>query len=100
MGISTEVWFRDTKDQRQVQQLNLLDIDSHEGHKIKQTMDYTPSKEESESLDLSKLDMVPLLIGVSEIRAATGGRIKILGRIDLTSVPKQALRVSAQPVKA
>ena len=91
-GVAREVWFRETRDQRQVSVLNCLDRMAHEGLKLKQTFDYTPSKEEEEAIDLDKLDGANLVLAVEEIKAANGGRLKFKGRIDRASVPKQALR--------
>jgi hypothetical protein len=91
-GVAREVWFRETRDERQVSVLNCLDRIAHEGLKLKQTFDYTPSKEEEEAIDLDKLDGANLVLAVEEIKAANGGRFKFKGKIDRGSVPKQALR--------
>lgn len=93
-GVSKEVWFRDTRDERQVMLLNCLDRAAHDGLKLKQTFDYTPTKEEEEAIELEKLDGLTLVLGVEEIKAANGGRLKFKGKIDRGSVPKQALRNS------
>jgi len=91
-GVSHEVWFRGSRDERQVTLLNCLDRNAHDGLKLKQTFDYTPSKDEEEVIELEKLDGASLVLGVEEIKAANGGRLKFKGRIDRGSVPKQALR--------
>ena len=91
-GISREVWFRDSRDERQVLLLNCLDRSAHDGLKLRQTFDYVPTKEEGDDIDLEKLDGSTLVLGVEEIKAANGGRLKFKGRIDRASVPKQALR--------
>ena len=91
-GVAHEVWFRDSKDERQVLVLNCLDRTAHEGLKLKQTFDYTPTKEEVEAIDLDKLDGANLILAIDEIKAANGGRLKFKGKIDRNSVPKQALR--------
>jgi hypothetical protein len=91
-GVAREVWFRGTRDERQVSVLNCLDRTSHEGLKLKQTFDYTPSKEEEEAIDLDKLEGANLVLATEEIKAANGGRLKFRGKIDRASVPKQALR--------
>jgi len=91
-GVSNEVWFRGTRDERQVTILNCLDSKAHDGLKLKQTFDYTPTKEEVELYDLEKLDGAGLTLAVDEIKAANGGRLKFKGKIDRSSVPKQALR--------
>ncbi len=91
-GVAHEVWFRGTRDERQVTVLNCLDRTAHEGLKLKQTFDYTPPKEEEEAIDLEKLEGLCLVLGVEEIKAANGGRLKFKGKIDRGSVPKQALR--------
>ncbi|MGA2661660.1 MAG: hypothetical protein ABSH34_29610 [Verrucomicrobiota bacterium] len=58
-GVSHEVWFRGSRDERQVTLLNCLDRCAHDGLKLKQTFDYTPTKdeeeEEEESIELEKL---------------------------------------------
>ena len=61
--------------------------------KLKQTFDYTPTKDEEEALDLDKLDGASLVLAVNEIKAANGGRLKFKGKIDRASVPKAAVRV-------
>jgi hypothetical protein len=91
-GVSREVWFRDTRDERQVMLLNCLDRQAHDGMKLKQTFDYTPTKEEGEAIDLEKLDGATLVLAVEEIKPANGGRLKFKGKIDRNSVPKTALR--------
>jgi hypothetical protein len=63
-----------------------------EGLKLKQTFDYTPTKEEEEAIDLDKLEGANLVLATEEIKAANGGRLKFRGKIDRASVPKQALR--------
>ena len=91
-GVSREVWFRDTRDERQVMLLNCLDRQAHDGMKLKQTFDYTPTKEESDAIELDKLDGATLVLAVEEIKPANGGRLKFKGKIDRNSVPKTALR--------
>ena len=91
-GVSHEVWFRGSRDERQVTLLNCLDRMAHEGLKLKQTFDYTPTEEERETIELEKLEGALLVLGVEEIKAANGGRLKFKGKIDRGSVPKQALR--------
>jgi hypothetical protein len=49
-GISREVWFRGSRDERQVTVLNCLDRQAHEGLKRKQTFDHTPTPEEDRRL--------------------------------------------------
>ena len=91
-GVAHEVWFRGSRDERQVTVLNCLDRAAHDGLKLKQTFDYTPTKEEEDAIELEKLDGLSLVLGVEEIKAANGGRLKFKGKIDRGSVPKQALR--------
>ncbi len=91
-GVSNEVWFRDTRDERQVTILNCLDRHAHEGMKLKQAFDYTPTKDEAEAIELDKLDGCSLVLAVEEIKAANGGRLKFKGKIDRASLPKNALR--------
>src|SRR5262245_9240285 len=91
-GVSHEVWFRGSRDERQMTLLNCLDRTSHEGLKLKQTFDYTPTNEEQQAIELEKLDGLSLVLAVEEIKAANGGRLKFRGKIDRASVPKQALR--------
>ena len=91
-GVGHEIWFRQSRDERQVTVLNCLDRHAHEGLKLKQTFDYTPTKEEEEAFELEKLDGITLTLAVEEIKAANGGRLKFKGKIDRASVPKSALR--------
>ena len=92
-GVSKETWFRGQKDERQVTMLNCLDRDSVDGMKFKETFDYQPTAEESEKIDLEKLDGAQLAMAVETIKPGNGGRLKIRGKLDLASVPKTALRV-------
>lgn len=94
-GVSHDVWFRGTRDERQVVMLNCLDRIAHDGMKLKQTFDYTPTKEEAETIDLEKLDSTSLVLAVEEIKPSNGGRLKFKGKIDRASVPKSALRNGA-----
>ena len=94
-GVAREVWFRGSRDERQVTVLNCLDRQVHDGLKLKQTFDYTPTKDEEEALDLDKLDGACLVLAVNEIKAGNGGRLKFRGKIDRASVPKTAVRVVA-----
>jgi hypothetical protein len=92
-GVAHDVWFRGSRDERQVTMLNCLDRLAHDGLKLKQTFDYVPTKEEEEeAIELEKLDGASLILAVDEIKAANGGRLKFKGKIDRASVPKQALR--------
>jgi hypothetical protein len=99
-GVSHEVWFRGSRDERQVTVLNCLDRVAHDGLKLKQTFDYTPTKDEEEAFELEKLDGMTLVLGVEEIKAANGGRLKFKGKIDRSSVPKQATRNGAASATA
>ena len=92
-GVAREVWFRGKRDERQVTVLNCLDRNAHDGLRLKQTFDYTPTQDEQEALDLDKLDGASLVLAVDEIKAANGGRLKFRGKIDRASVPKGAVRV-------
>ena len=49
-GVAREVWFRGSRDERQVTVLNCLDRQAHKGLKLKQTFDYTPTPDEVEAL--------------------------------------------------
>jgi hypothetical protein len=91
-GVTKEVWFRGSRDERQVTVLNCLDSEACEGLKLKQTFDYVPTKEEEEAIDMDKLEGANLVLATEEIKAANGGRLKFRGKIDRASVPKQALR--------
>ena len=91
-GVAHDVWFRGSRDERQVTMLNCLDRLAHDGLKLKQTFDYVPTKDEEEAIELEKLDGASLTLAVDEIKAANGGRLKFKGKIDRASVPKQALR--------
>lgn len=95
-GVAHETWFRDTRDERQVCVLNCLDREAFLGMKFKQTFDYGPSREEAEALDLDKLDGVTLSIAVENIKAVNGGRLKVLGKIDRSTIPAEALRNGKQ----
>ena len=91
-GVAHDVWFRGSRDERQVTMLNCLDRLAHDGLKLKQTFDYVPTKDEEDAIELEKLEGASLILAVDEIKAANGGRLKFKGKIDRASVPKQALR--------
>lgn len=92
VGLNHEVWFRDTRDERQVVTLNCLDRDAHLSEKLKQTFDYNPTQEEASEIDLEKLDGEKLVLAVREIKAANGGRLSMRGKIDRASVPAAAIK--------
>jgi hypothetical protein len=98
-GLSREVWFRGTRDERQVVLLNCLDRTAHDGMKLKQTFDYGPTADEVEAIELDKLDGSTLVLAVEEIKPVNGGRLKFKGKIDRNSVPKTALRNGAPATK-
>lgn len=101
VGISHETWFRGTRDERQVSLLNCLDRDAFLGIKFKQTFDYAPSAEELEKLDLEKLDGVMTTLAVQEIKPTNGGRLKMSGKLDMSTLPKEAVHANGNgsPVK-
>lgn len=91
VGISDEVWFKGTRDERKVQQLNCLDRVSCAGQKLKNTFDYTPSAEELLTINVPALDGQLITIGVSDIQVSNA-RMKVRGRIDLETLPPELLR--------
>jgi len=91
-GISKEVWFRKTRDERQVSVLNCLDREAHEGKKLKETFDYVPTPEEADELNIEALDGQNITLAVLQIKAATGGRLKFIGSIDRSTLPKGATK--------
>lgn len=90
VGITPETWFRGTKDERQVNLLNCLDVERHVGQAVKDTFDYNPTEEERKQIDLDKLLMQPILIGVSGFKISNA-RLKVNGAIDVGSVPSAAI---------
>lgn len=91
-GVAEETWFRGQRDERQVYVMNCLDRQAFLGQKMKLTFDFVPDEADAESLDIPALDGATLALSVSEIKAASGGRLKFKGKVDLSSVPKAALR--------
>jgi len=89
-GVTLDTWFRGTRDERQVTVLNCLDSEAHLGRKLKQTFDYTPSPEEAAELNLPALDGQRITLAIEEIKAASGGRLKMRGTIDRSGLPKGA----------
>lgn len=95
VGVVHETWFRDTRDERQVSLLSLVDADSFLDKKLGQMLTYAPSPDEQKELLLDKLDMVKLSIAVSEIRPSQGGKLGIRGMIDRSTVPAAAVVAKA-----
>ena len=77
-GVSREVWFRGSRDERRVTLPNCLDRCAHDGLKLNRTFDYTPTKEKDESIELEKLDGLSIVLGVEEIKVSNGGRLNVL----------------------
>lgn len=90
-GVTHDTWFRGTRDERQVTNLNCLDMTAHLGLKLKQTFDFVPSKEDADGIDLEALEGRRITVAVSEIKAGSAGRLKFAGQIDRSSLPKEAL---------
>jgi hypothetical protein len=88
-GVSHDVWFRGSRDKRQVTMLNCLDRTAHEGLKLKQTFDYVPTKDEEDALELEKLDGSCLVLAVDEIKAANGGRLKFKEKLTGRAFPNR-----------
>lgn len=99
VGVIPEVWFQGTKDEQAVKVLNLLDKTTHLDQVMKNTIDYRPTKEEAEQLDLDKLDGNKITIGVSDWMFKNG-RIKLRGRIDPTTLPKGVRRDGSRETTA
>ena len=97
VGVVQETWFRGKRDERQVQVLNCLDVACEHGGQMKQTFDYTPSQEESGSLDLSKLLMQSVYIGITDISVGGGGRLKLKGSLDLSAIHVSARLAAEAP---
>jgi len=87
-GVTTDTWFKGTRDERAVLNLNCLDADAHDGLKLKQTFDYTPTQDEQKELDFNGLEGVKIVLAVEEIKAGAGGRLKMRGKIDRSTLPK------------
>jgi len=99
VGVSSDQWFRGTRDERAVTVLNCFDSESFLGKKLKDTFDYTPTEDEQKQLDLTKLEGAKIIISVDGIKAASGGRLKFRGEIDRSTLPKGIARdgVASQP---
>lgn len=95
VGLSDETWFKGTKDERKVKQLNLLDTDTF--CQVKETFDYVIPKEEEDKLDPEALRMSTFTLGVS-VWQKENGRLKASrGKIDLGTVPAVAFRRVGSP---
>lgn len=92
VGVTSDQWFRGTRDERQVTVLNCFDGETFLGKKLKDTFDYTPTEDEQKALDLTKLEGSRITISVDGIKAASGGRLKFRGEIDRSTLPKGALK--------
>lgn len=92
--VTPETWFRDTRDERQVLKLSCLDRESFLGLKLVQTFDYMPSQEEAEEIDLMKLDGASVALSVSEFKPANGGRLVAKGKLDRSTLPKEAVNAN------
>lgn len=92
VGVVEETWFKGTKDERKVKQLNLMDTDKF--CQMKESFDYTPKEEELAVLDLEHLELSVITVGVSMF-TKENGRLKVTrGKIDLDTVPATARRGS------
>lgn len=95
VGILDEVWYKGEKNEKRVKSLNLLDSEPFQGHQMKATMGYTPSAEETKEIDLDKLLMQPIVLGVSD-PFTVNNRVNWRGAIDRSSLPKGALIQKAE----
>jgi len=88
-GVLPETWFRDTRDERQVWCLNCLDTQTHLGVKMRQTFDYVLTADEMKLLQPAELDGQDIVLAVSDVRISNG-RLRVTGKIDLSTVPESA----------
>jgi len=89
----TETWFKGKKDEREVPVLNLMDADrTHKEYVVKQTFDYALAADEVDEYDLAELEGSKFTLWVGLIKFTDGGRMRVNGRIDKSTVPVTALR--------
>src|SRR5690349_125228 len=97
VGISLETWFKGTRDERQVKQLNLLDCDTQ--CQMKETFDYTPSEEELKLMEPEALRMGTISLGVTQF-AVNNGRLRVArGKIDVGTIPPSARKGTTAPTE-
>jgi len=100
VGLTDEVWFKGTRDERAAKGLNCLDRVSCAGQKIKETFDYYPSPDELSHLNVASLEGQTITIGVSSL-AMSNGRLKVRGKLDMDALPASAkLNGASAPAKA
>lgn len=76
-----EVWFRGSRDERQVRVLTLLDMDPTDP--MPNTFDYRPSDEETKRHPPGSLAMKPVTLSVRAITPAKGGRLTFAGSLQV-----------------
>lgn len=90
VGVFKETWHKgDRQKERNVTSINLLDMEPHLGHQMKNTSSYTPSEEELKDIDFDKLVMQPVILAVTDPFVANNRTIW-RGTIDRSSLPKVA----------
>lgn len=93
VGVVPETWFAGTKEETKVSVLNLVDAEPHDEQQVKETFDYVVSDEEKKDLDLDKLHLTSIVVGVRGWKC-TNARMKFKGRIDRTSIPATAFKAN------
>lgn len=88
--VSSEKWFRGSRDEREVP--ILIVIDRHRGWNgrlCSQSMRYVPSAEETQQVDFSKLLDQTIDISVQTLKFDRD-QLKVTGAIDYSTIPAQA----------
>lgn len=92
VGVEEATWFKGTRDERKVKQLNCLDTDKF--CQCKETFDYTPNQDEVAALNLEELLMSEITLGVSTFQKENGRLKASRGKIDLATVPAKARKTT------
>lgn len=86
VAVSDETWFKGTRDERAVCIPNLLDAEAHDGILMKNTFDYSPGQEDA-GIEWHALVGKPIVFACREIKQGQGGRLKMSGKVDRSSLP-------------
>jgi len=95
IGVGTDTWFKGKPEEKKVPCLNCVDAENHLDQICKESFDYLPSDEEVKELDLGALMGASVILAVRQIKPGNGGRLRFVGQIDRSTLPKSSVRNGA-----
>jgi hypothetical protein len=97
LAVENETWFKGTKDERAVPQLNCLDLIRNGEPHMKNTFDFTIAREDAD-IAVESLIGCEVTFLTNKASVSSGGRLSFSGRILRDKLPKGALSAPVPPV--